>query len=143
MITFEKRVFVERPIQDVFDFVSDPANAAKWRSTIESAGWISEGSVGVGSRLRQVSKFMRRKQENTAEITAWEPPNRMAQKMVEGPPFEHAFELQSKHGGTDLTVIGNMEMRGIFKLVPGMVVRQSEKMLETELNTLKLLLEEK
>ena len=142
MITFKKYIFINRPKQEVFDFVSNPTNASKWRSTIESAEWLSQGPVGVGSKLRQVSKFMGRKQENTAEVTVWEPPNYIAQKIVDGPSFEHAFELQSKDNGTEFAVTGKMEVKGILKLMAGMMVRQSEKMLEAELNTLKVLLEE-
>jgi len=142
MYTFKKSIFINRPKQDVFDIVSNPANAAKWRNTVESAEWISQGSTGVGSRLRQVSRFMGRKQENTIEVTVWEPPNRLTQKIIVGPVFEHTFELQSMQNGTNFTVTGRMEIKGILKLMAGMAVRQSEKMLESELNTLKLLIED-
>jgi len=142
MITFKKHIFINRPKQEVFDFVSDPANAAKWRSTIQSAEWISQGSVGIGSRIRQVSKFMGWKQENTTEVTAWDPPNHITQKFIDGPSSLHTFEFQSKHNGTDFTVTGMMEIKGILRLLTGLIVRQSEKMLEAELSTLKLILEE-
>ena len=142
MITFKKHIFINRPKQEVFDFVSDPANAAKWRGTIQSAEWISQGSIGIGSRIRQVSKFMGWKQENTTEVTAWEPPNHITQKMIDGPLFEHTFEFQSKQNGTDFTVTGTMEIKGLLRLLTGLMVRQSENMLEAELSTLKLILEE-
>lgn len=34
-------VFINRSQQDVFDFLSDPANLSKWDSDFESAEWTS------------------------------------------------------------------------------------------------------
>ena len=74
MIAFEKSIFINRPQQEVFDFVSNPANDPQWRSGAESAEWTSEGPVGVGSTYRSVDKLLGRKIEGTTEVTIWDPP---------------------------------------------------------------------
>ena len=49
MDTFTVTTFINRPLQEVFDFITNPANSAQWQSGTESAKWASEGPVGVGS----------------------------------------------------------------------------------------------
>ena len=82
MITFEKTVHINRPLQEVFDFVSDPANDALYRSGAKSAEWSSEGPVGVGSTMRSVDKIMGRKVVATSEITIWDPPKKHGFKTI-------------------------------------------------------------
>ena len=57
MYTFEKSIFINRPPQEIFDFITNPANDAQWRSSSLSAEWTSEGPVGLGSTQRSVDKF--------------------------------------------------------------------------------------
>jgi carbon monoxide dehydrogenase subunit G len=142
MYKFEKSVFINRPQQEVFDFLADPANDAKWQSSSEGSEWTSEGPPGVGSKLRSANKFMGRKIEGISEITAWDPPNRYGQKTVGGPvPFELEALFAPKDGGTQLTITGEAELGGFFKLAEGLVGKQLEKEIESDLKTLKRLME--
>ncbi len=59
-------VTINRPQQDVFDYVSDPANDAHWQGSTESSEWASQGPPGVGSTQDSVIKFLGRKIESTA-----------------------------------------------------------------------------
>ncbi len=84
MFTFEKSIFINRPPQEVFDYITNPDNDSDWRSTAVSAEWTSDGPVGVGSTQRTVGKFLGRKIDSTNEVTVWDPPNQFAFKSVEG-----------------------------------------------------------
>ena len=142
MFTFEKSLFINRPPQEVFDFVSDPAKDTEWRNTAGSSEWTSEGPPGVGSTLHSVDKFLGRKIDSTAEITAWDPPNLYGQKVLSGPiPFEFTIKFESKENGTQLTMSGEAEPGGFFKIAEGLVGKQLEKQLDTDFNALKLVLE--
>ena len=46
-------VFINHSQQDVFDFLSDPANLSKWNSAFESAEWTSSATPGIGSDKEQ------------------------------------------------------------------------------------------
>ena len=46
---FTLSVFINRSQQDVFDFLSDPANISKWDSDFESAEWTSSGEPRIGT----------------------------------------------------------------------------------------------
>jgi carbon monoxide dehydrogenase subunit G len=143
MIKFEKRYYIDRPKQEVFDFVTDPANDTKWRDSASSAEWISEGPVGVGSTQRSVDKFLGRKIELTTEVTAWDPPNKYGLKTLSGPvPTESTITFESEGSGTQLTINGQVEFGGFFKMTEGLVGKQVEKQLDTDFNGLKRVLEE-
>ena len=142
MFTFERSIFINRPPQEVFDYMSDPGNDTDWRDSAVSSEWTSEGPPGVGSTLRSVDKLLGRKMESTSEITAWDPPHRYGQKAVSGPvPFELTVKFEAKEKGTQLTMSGNAEPGGFFKLAEGLVRKQLEKQFDADLNGLKLALE--
>ena len=75
MFKTQTSVTINRSKQDVFDYVTDPANDARWQDTLESSEWTSEGLPGVGSNQEWVTKFLGRKITLTAVVTSWDPPN--------------------------------------------------------------------
>ena len=142
MFTFEKSLFINRPQQEVFDYVTNPANNAQWQDSTQSGEWTSDGPPGVGSTYKVVTRFLGRTIEATAEITGWDPPNQAANKSVGGPfPFEGTQKFEAQGDGTQLTFTGQAEFGGFFKLAEGLVGKQLEKQFDTYGNALKLVLE--
>jgi carbon monoxide dehydrogenase subunit G len=143
MITFEKTVYIKRPQQEVFEFVSDPANDAGYRSGAKFSQWSSAGPVGVCSNMRTVDRFMGREVETTSEITIWDPPDKHAFETVGGPfPARFTLEFESIEGGTKLTSRGEIELTGLLKVVEWLFGKQIENEAQRDFDTLKLLLEE-
>jgi carbon monoxide dehydrogenase subunit G len=143
MVTHETSIFINCPSQEVWDFISNPANNSQWSSSNESAEWTSEGPPGVGSTQRDVSKVLGRRIESTSEITAWNPPKEFCQKSTSGPfPWESTWKLEPKEDGTQITVHTRAEVGGFFKIAEGLVVKQLVKLVETNIQALKPLLEE-
>ncbi|HSD83543.1 MAG TPA: SRPBCC family protein [Anaerolineae bacterium] len=144
MNTFEVTTFINRPVQEVFDFMINPANAARWQSATESAKWSSDGPVGVGSVLQTVGRFLGRELALDAEITQWNPPSMWGQKASNGPlKFENTNRYESKDGGTLLIQKFQGEIGGFFKMAEGLAVKQMQKQIEADGKTLKTLLETK
>ena len=142
MNTFTVTTFINRPVQEVFDFTIDPANAAKWQSGTQSADWSSKGPVEVGSILHQVSRLMGREVEINAEIDQWNPPSLWGQKANNGPlKFENTNKYESKDGGTLLVQTFSGEVGGFFKIAEGLAIKQMQKQVESDGQTLKKLLE--
>jgi uncharacterized protein YndB with AHSA1/START domain len=143
MIAIEKSIFINRPVQEVFEFMSNPANDAQWQSSTESAEWTSEGLPGVGSTIKQVGRFMGRDTTGTGEVTSWDPPNELSVKSLTGPiPFESKTRFDSKENGTQVTISAQAEPGGFFKIAEGLVKRQAEKQFDADLGSLKALLEQ-
>ena len=144
MFKTQTSVTINRSKQDVFDYVTDPANDARWQDTLESSEWTSEGLPGVGSNQEWVTKFLGRKITLTAVVTSWDPPNSYGFKVIKGPmPLQGNTVLESAgESGTELTVEFETGFDGFFKLADGLVRKRFEKQMDADLNALKLLLEE-
>lgn len=139
MIIVEKSIFINRPQQEVFDFVTNPTNNAQWQKSTQSAEWTSDGPTGIGSTFKIVNRFLWRNMEATAEITAWEPPNTLTVKAVKAPvPFESTYYFETQGAGTQMTFRSQADIGGLFQRLIG---KQFEKQLDTSVNTLKLVLE--
>ena len=79
-----------------------------------------------------------------AEITQLSPPNVWAFKASSGPmKFEETDKFESKDDGTLLVRSFNAEIGGFFKIAEGLAVKQLQKQIEADSNTLKALLEAK
>lgn len=142
MIKFEKSVLINRPQQEVFDFVTDLSNDPKWQSSIESVKQVSDGPIGVGSTWRYVTKFLGRKNETEIQMTSYDPPRQSRVKAVSGPiPFENTHTFQEQDGGTLLTFTGQAEIGGFFKMAEGLAGKQLEKQMEADAAALKKLLD--
>ena len=143
MITFERAIIINRPPQEIFDYVADPANANKWQSQMVSVEWTSEGPPGVGSRQRAVSRFLGRDIDVISEFTVWDPPNQHSFKVVDGPfQVEATMKFEAEESGTKVTMSGQSELSAFFRLAEGLIKKQMERQFDTNLEALKLLLEE-
>jgi uncharacterized protein YndB with AHSA1/START domain len=139
---FEKSVLIQRSVEDVFDFMWDFNNWSKWHGGMLEAEQSSEGPVGVGTTYRGVKEFLYRRVEWTSEVTAYEPNRKFCQRLESGPmSIEEIISFEPAEGGTKLTIGGEGETGGLFKLAEGMMQRRMEKEMETNLAGLKDLLE--
>ena len=145
MNTFTLSVFIDRPQEDVFDFLSNPANLSKWDSDFESAEWISSDIPGIGSTYRASGKRLGSEKDGFFEIVRWNRPNGYSYKVKERMfLFEHAetiFTLKPKDNGTEVTYEAQFEIVGILKFAEGFAARMGKKRVESNLNAAKRLLE--
>jgi uncharacterized protein YndB with AHSA1/START domain len=119
MARMEASVVINRPIDEVFAYMTDVGSWSQWNSGILEAEQTSEGSVGVGTTFQGVSQFLGQRGEWTSEFTEFEP--------VEG--------------GTRFTMIGEGETGGFFKLAEPILNRMWQRQLESMLANLKDILE--
>ncbi len=142
MIDFQYSVFIQRHLQDVFEVITNPTKTHLWQGGTEAAEWISEAPYGVGSTWKSQSKFLGRNLDADLQVTGWESPNLVSFKTSNGPiPMEVSNKLAPQDGGTHLTIAGRVEFGGLFKLAEGLIGKQLEKQIDTDNNTLKLLME--
>jgi carbon monoxide dehydrogenase subunit G len=144
MKTFTVTKFINRPAQEVFDFVTNPANAVQFESGMESSKYISEGPVGVGSKIQNIGRMMGREIVATAEITQWNPPSVYSFKATNGPAnLKAEYKFEVKDGGTLLIQNIQVELGGFFGMAEGLAAKQMQKQYENNFDTLKKILEAK
>jgi hypothetical protein len=142
MSRIERSVLIQRPIQEVFDFVHDITNDSLWQTTIVEQEKLTEGPLRAGSRIKEVRRFLGVRIETSYEVTEYEPPTRSAVKMISGPvPFSGSYVLEALAGSTRFTVQGDIEGHGFFKLAEPVFARMTARELEANLGHLKDLLE--
>jgi uncharacterized membrane protein len=103
MPVVEHDVVIPSPPETVFEYLSDPGNAARWDSSMVSVEQVEPGPLEVGTHWRGTTKVMGRRFEWTAETTQLEHPARMSSRSVEGPmSFTVSYDLRREAGGTRL-----------------------------------------
>ena len=144
MVTIESSVDINRPIEEVFAYVTDPTKAPEWSSMVLECTLEGSESIGVGSRIRGIGKVLGRRLEHTAEVTQYDPPRKFATRSVSGPGhLDVERQLESIGEGTRYhsKLVG--ESGGLFKLADPIVAALMRRTVETDLQTLKALLEAK
>jgi uncharacterized protein YndB with AHSA1/START domain len=139
----EHTIVIERPIEEVFAFTTDPHNESLWQSTSLETEQTSEGEVGVGTTFRNTTKFLGRRIESTYQITENDPPHKQCVRIISGPlPGAACYFYELADGGsTRFRQIFETEVGGFFKLAEPLVARAIRRQMETDMATLKDLLE--
>ncbi len=142
MARIEASVVIKRPVEDVFAYVTDEQNIPKWESRVLEVKQTSEGPKGVGTTFQAVGQFLGRRIESTIEITHYEPNRKVIEKISAGPiSLEETFIFEPAEGGTRLTIVGEGETGGSFKMAERIVVRMFEREVQADLVRLKDILE--
>jgi uncharacterized protein YndB with AHSA1/START domain len=139
----EHTVVIERPVEEVFAFATDPNNDTLWQSTSLETEQTSEGPVGVGTTFRNTTKFLGRRIESTYEITENDPPHKQCIRITSGPiPGSGCYLFEPTDGGsTRFTQTFEAEVGGFFRLAEPLVGRAIRRQQEADMATLKDLLE--
>ena len=76
-------VIINRPIQEVWAYLDNHNNDLKWRRpSLKSLATVGTGAVGPGTKYEGVVAMGPMKFPYVSELTAYEPPNRVAWKGV-------------------------------------------------------------
>jgi len=139
----EHTVVIERPVEEVFAFATDPNNDTLWQSTSLETEQTSEGPVGVGTTFLNTTKFLGRRIESTYEITENEPPHKQCIRITSGPiPGSGCYLFEpTDDGSTRFTQTFEAEVGGFFRLAEPLVGRAIRRQQEVDMATLKDLLE--
>lgn len=142
MINLDFGVLVDRPVKDVFAFVSNPNNMAQWNSAVVSLQQATPGAVGVGTKFKTVGEMMGRRIEGEMQITIYEPDTKCGFQLQAG-PMQVNLMLAFKTVGTGTKINLNAQGNpgGIFKLAEGVMAGQVKSMMEGNLARLKTVLE--
>jgi len=115
---FTTSTTIERPVEDVFEVMSDPANDHRWSSAVVEAELTSPGPAGVGTTARYVTQILGGRFEYEWEITEFETNRKLVARSHGTPvaPVRAAMTFEPVSGGTRVTVVYEAELRGLLKL---------------------------
>jgi carbon monoxide dehydrogenase subunit G len=141
MITVQVSIVINRPLEEVFVFLSNLENNLKWRSGMIKAEKISEGPIGVGTTYRMINNFFGRQVEGEAVVTEYKLNRKYATKNKSGLPIKTQRMFEPVEGGTRVTFSVETEVGGFFKLVEPFMARIGKRRLEADAVMVKELIE--
>ena len=88
MIALQTSIGIERPIEDVFAYVSDPRNLPAWNSAVQAVRPTSPASHSLDSTFSMRRQLPTGPVTNQLEVIARQPPRDFAIRTTTGPtPF--------------------------------------------------------
>lgn len=142
MINLDLSTLIDRPVKDVFAFVSNLNNMSKWNSAVVSMQQTTPGPVGVGSKFKSAGEMMGRRIEGEVQVTSYEPDSKTGFQMNAG-PMQMNVTISFKPVGTGTKVSLNAQGNpaGVFKLAEGMLQGRVQALMQENLVRLKSVLE--
>src|SRR5258706_7835105 len=137
----EGKITIDRPVQQVFDFILDGANNPLWRASVMDIKPLTEKPYGVGSAFKQGLKSPSGRIDGDYQITECQPNQVIKFQVTAGPARptgSYIFESDGK--STTLTFILDFQPKGLAKLMTSMIQSSMQSEVAT-LSTLKIYLE--
>ncbi len=98
-------VVIDRPPEDVWAVVADLDTHTQWRPALREFRQVSDGPVGVGTRIREVLEWRGREIVIDDVVTAYEPPRRLGIRGGwKAADFELELALEPVGDGTRVTM---------------------------------------
>jgi ribosome-associated toxin RatA of RatAB toxin-antitoxin module len=120
MTKIERSIVIHRPLEEVFNFVSDAKYTSEWFPWIVESGIISPGPYGIGTVEYEIVNqfYLFRKIKNICKVTNYQP-NRIIERNIKTPaflPWSSKFLYEPVEGGTKLTYTITWKPIGFYKL---------------------------
>ena len=115
-MNFTNEIVIERPVHDVFEYVSNLENVPEWNYAIVETRKVSNGPVAVGANYRQLRSIPSPSQE-TLVVTEYEVDRRFAMQGDLGPfngTLTYQFEVAD--GVTRLRNTADLQATGLARL---------------------------
>jgi uncharacterized protein YndB with AHSA1/START domain len=141
MIKHEVTIHLNKPVEQVFAFLTDTSKLTTWQSNLIKSEQLTEGPLRAGSRFREVRRIANKEEEIEAEITVLEPNKRLETKTVTKPQAMVSYILDPEQGGTGLRYKFVLETSGPMRLMEPMMANSIKKGSEADFETLKHILE--
>jgi len=129
MIKIEESIIINRPVEEVWKFVSNIENATKWDRGVLEARQTSEGTIGVGSTLQTRRQMLGRQRIGKLRVSEYVPNRIIALQASLGQiaAAQIRYSFEPVDGGTRMTGTSEVELRGLWKLIAPILTRLLER----------------
>ena len=133
-------IVINRPVEQVFDFVADERNEPQFNPKVRTVEKVTPGPVGEGTRFRTQVKARRRTAEMSVELTAYDRPRRLTSvSALSNMEIEGTLTFDPVPEGTRMRWSWDLAPRGTLRLatpVIGLIGRRQERTIWTSLKHL-------
>jgi carbon monoxide dehydrogenase subunit G len=141
---FEATELIDRPIEQVFDFLLDGENDKKFSSRVLAIEKKTDGPIRVGTVFASTVKDAGIKTEREFELDAIERPTRIRwHELSTAPVFVPGggYDLAAEGTGARVTLFNELEGQGIGKLIKGFALRSARKSADGMVRSIKTVIE--
>ncbi len=141
MFAHKVEIDINRPVPEVFAFITNPANHARWDSTSLVMEPQSHGAWHSGMKLREVRKLGGRETEVWSQVADLEPNRRMTIKSLTGPEWLGEWYFEPVGNRTHLRFEAQMKTHGLMRLMEPMIAKSLKRDIDANFARLKTVLE--
>lgn len=142
MTRFEHSVVIERPLEEVWAYVTEVGNNPVWQGPIIEVRRGAVGPLDLGTEIEEVAHFLGKRFEITLEVIEHDPPKRCAVRTAAGPVrLDGTYSFSTVDGGTRFSTEGEVEASGFFKLAEPVFARMARREWVSSCENLKDVLE--
>ena len=143
MINVEVSTIINRPVADVFAYVSNFENHPKWETDFQQVKLLTSTPSGVGTTYQCTLKLPGQTATSKFEITEYAANQKIAYVGEPTGPVvpKGSFLFEPVSSGTKITSLPRPEIRGFFRLLEPMMAGYIRKNNISHLSNLKQLLE--
>jgi uncharacterized membrane protein len=145
MIYLNTSTMINRPVKQVFDFVSKPENDFQWHyGTLAAARLSADDATVLGTFFRSIGHLMGHRVQSTFEVTEYEPNRKYGFKSLSG-PFQSrtSYTFEKGRDFTQIALSTQVYAINFFQVDQGVLKEKMKKQLGEDLAMLKDLLEAK
>jgi len=148
MAKIESSVLIDRPVEEVWNFISDlPNNAPKWNIWRGTHGVLevkqtSAGPLGVGTTVQ--SRWSTRPYLLTSRIAEYEPGRKIATEITSPQMMRgtrESLSLEGIEGKTKFSAVWEMKFSGFYRLLGPFQVGSLRGFNEARVSNVKRILE--
>ena len=145
MLRVEQSVFINKPVEQVWNFLTDFQNTPKWDIGVLETKQTSAGAAGLGTTFQNIGPFLGRTSVREYRVTEIELNKKVTVKLITPSKLikkaEVSYAFEPANNGTKLTTTGGIEFNGFFKLIQPILLRRAESDSQGDLDNLRHLLE--
>lgn len=138
----KKSIVIQRPVEEVFAFLTDQSKVQLWQTGMVDSGLVSEGPMGVGAEYRATLETHGRRFVTSGIVTEFELNRKYSFKGTSGPfLISGSFSLEPVSLGTRVIFVSELKGTGFSKLAGPLIDSFMAGQMEEDLGRLKEALE--
>ena len=142
MINLISTTLIQRPVKQVFDFISTAGNDVQWQYGALASSQLTLHPIGLGTLFSSFSHFMGRRLQGKFEVTEYVPNKKYGFRSLSGPiQTQTLYNFESHQDGTRVDANLQVNQSGFFKLTDTFVTSFASNQLKDNLTALKNFLE--
>ena len=145
MLNVEYSVMINKPVEEVWNFLTDFQNTPKWDIGVIETKQTSPGVAGLGTTFQNIGPFLGRNSVREYKVTELEPNHKVTVKLTTPTNIikqaEVSYIFDPVNNGTKLTTNGVIEFSGFFKIIQPILLQRAMRDSQGDLGNLKHLLE--